>query len=106
MCVSLCDTCTLEKGFHVWVGSLAYLAVNTIATLSLLIVVRLGHCKVCIGLSVLVFTSNCSHVPMSSSNTLYTHAHTHAHTHTKHIHAYIQCVCVYMYVRVYVCVVY
>ena len=51
MCVSLCDMCILEKGLHVWVGSLACLAVNIIATLSPLIVVGLGLCKVCIGLS-------------------------------------------------------
>ena len=51
MCVSLCDMCILEKGLHVWVGSLACLAVNIIATLSLLIVAGLGLCKVCIGLS-------------------------------------------------------
>ena len=55
VCVSLCDvidTCTLEKGLqHVGVGSLACLAVNIIATLSLLIVAGLGLCKVWIGLS-------------------------------------------------------
>ena len=64
--------------------NLAYLAVNIIANLSLLIVVRLGLCKVCIALSVILFTSNCSYVPMSSSNTLYTHythkVHTYMHT--------------------------
>ena len=54
VCVYVCVMCTLEKGIHVWVGSLAYLAVNIIATLSPLIVVRLGLCKVCIGLSVIV----------------------------------------------------
>ena len=53
MCVSLCDMSILYsgKGLHVWVGSLACLAVNIIATLSLLIVAGLGLCKVCIGLS-------------------------------------------------------
>ena len=105
MCVSLCDTCTLEKGFHVWVGSLACLAVNIIATLSLLIVVRLGHCKVCIGLSVIVFTSNCSHVPMSSSNTLYTHIHSCTYTHKAHTCIHTMCVYMYMYVHVCVCCV-
>ena len=50
VCESLCgviETCTLEKP---WVGSLACLAVNIIANLSLLIVAGLGLCKVCIGL--------------------------------------------------------
>ena len=77
--------CILEKGLHVWVGSLACLAVNIIANLSLLMVAGLGLCKVFIGLS-----GNSIHIqlPMSSSNT-HTDTHTHAHTHTKHIHAYI-----------------
>ena len=81
MCVI--DTCTLEKGLHVhvWVGSLACLAVNIIANLSLLIVAGLGLCNVCIGLS-----GNSIHTP---------HTHTHTHTHTQHvqntyIHTYIQ----------------
>ena len=54
VCTCVCEPvckCTLEKGLHVWVGSLGCLAVNIIATLSL-IVVRLGLCKVCIGLSI------------------------------------------------------
>ena len=54
MCVSLCDVYSgkgLTDTVHVWVGSLACLAVNIIATLSLLIVAGLGLCKVCIGLS-------------------------------------------------------
>ena len=46
--IDMCGSCTLEKGLHVWVGSLAC---HIIATLSLLIVAGLGLCKVCIGLS-------------------------------------------------------
>ena len=34
--IDMCGSCTLEKGLHVCVGSLACLAVNIIATLSLL----------------------------------------------------------------------
>ena len=74
------DTCTLEKGLqHVGVGSLACLAVNIIATLSLLIVAGLGLCKVWIGLS-----DNSIHtITMSFTNT-----HTYPHN-TYKAHTYI-----------------
>ena len=51
VCVHVCEPvwcACLEKGLHVWVGSLAYHAVKSLLPL---IVAGLGLCKVCIGLS-------------------------------------------------------